>query len=254
VRSTASIAGHPLHAMLVAFPIALFITVLILDLLYFRDRDHFWARVSHLMVIMGVAWGLIAIVPGLIDFFTMPMTPLVYWHLSVGLALITLFAIYAFLRRPQAAGGIPRVILPLSLLGAALVATQGYLGGELVYHWHVGVLPTAQAAAGGFRSGGPAGLLQPGRTGQPGGTAANTALASAALPIFNAKCAGCHTLKGSGGTMGPDLTHEGSRHDAGWIAIQVQNPRSHPQSAQMPEVSMPAKDRELVARYLASLK
>jgi hypothetical protein len=47
-ESRIAIAGHPLHAMLVAFPIALAMSVLGADLLYWWTGDAFWTRAAGL--------------------------------------------------------------------------------------------------------------------------------------------------------------------------------------------------------------
>ena len=46
-RPTAQIAGHPLHPMLVGFPIAFFVATLVCDLVYWRLGLPGWAPVSY---------------------------------------------------------------------------------------------------------------------------------------------------------------------------------------------------------------
>lgn len=47
-------------------------------------------------------------------------------------------------------------------------------------------------------------------------------------------CAGCHTFKGQGGFMGPDLTAVSSRRNRDWIRTQINNPRKHNANSAMP--------------------
>jgi ubiquinol-cytochrome c reductase cytochrome b subunit len=77
-----------------------------------------------------------------------------------------------------------------------------------------------------------------------------------ALPTFEGSCTKCHTLNGSGGDNGPDLTHVGSRRDEASIVRQIQDP-----SVANPESDMPAFGGKLtaeqisaLAKYLSSLK
>jgi mono/diheme cytochrome c family protein len=76
---------------------------------------------------------------------------------------------------------------------------------------------------------------------------------------FNSNgCARCHSIGGSGGHMGPDLTHEGadSSHTAQWIADQIKNPKSHNPGSRMPPFEGRISDQDLQAlsSYLAGLK
>ena len=65
VRSTASIAGHPIHLMLVPFPIAFLVATLATDLVFWGTGDVFWARVSVWLVGAGVVMGGLAAIFGL---------------------------------------------------------------------------------------------------------------------------------------------------------------------------------------------
>ena len=68
--STAAIAGHPIHPMLVPLPIGFLVGVLLSDLAFWRTGDAFWARASLWLVAAGVVTALLAAVFGLIDFGT----------------------------------------------------------------------------------------------------------------------------------------------------------------------------------------
>ena len=68
-------------------------------------------------------------------------------------------------------------------------------------------------------------------------------------------CNTCHMLNGSGGKIGPDLTHVGSRRSQDWIMEQLNNPRSHNPNSVMPGFAqLPEPEKQQLAGYLASLK
>jgi uncharacterized membrane protein len=67
-RSTARIAKHPIHPILVPFPIACFVGALLTDLAYWRTADMMWADFSAWLVTVGVIMGWLAALVGLIDF------------------------------------------------------------------------------------------------------------------------------------------------------------------------------------------
>src|SRR5690242_10820105 len=67
-QSTAKIAGHPLHPMLIPFPIAFLVSALVTDILYLRGGRPGFAEASMWLLGAGVAMGLLAAVFGFIDF------------------------------------------------------------------------------------------------------------------------------------------------------------------------------------------
>lgn len=68
-------------------------------------------------------------------------------------------------------------------------------------------------------------------------------------------CSSCHKMNGVGGSVGPDLTHVGSRRDSEWIKAQIKDPKSHNPNSIMPSFArLPEKDLGELANYLAGLK
>ncbi len=75
-------------------------------------------------------------------------------------------------------------------------------------------------------------------------------------------CVGCHAINGNGGSVGPDLSHEGSKRNLAWIKKQITDPSSHfaPGSmdgsypAIMPATSMSKADISALADYIKSQK
>jgi mono/diheme cytochrome c family protein len=70
------------------------------------------------------------------------------------------------------------------------------------------------------------------------------------------KCMDCHTLKGKGGAVGPNLTYVGSRRSRDYIIQQIKDPKSHNPSTEMPSFSarIPEQDINALADYLSGLK
>jgi uncharacterized membrane protein len=66
-RSTAQIAGHPLHPMLIPFPIACFVLTLASDLAFWKTSNDFWASASLWLLGIGLIMAALAAVMGLID-------------------------------------------------------------------------------------------------------------------------------------------------------------------------------------------
>jgi mono/diheme cytochrome c family protein len=87
----------------------------------------------------------------------------------------------------------------------------------------------------------------------------DAALIAQGKGVYDANgCARCHTLGGSGGRMGPDLTHAGAEptHTPQWLAEHVKNPRAQNHSSRMPafEGRIRPSDLSALGVYLASLK
>lgn len=147
--STAAIGGHPVHPMLVPFPIAFLVGALATDLAYWGTADAFWARGSLWLVGAGVATGAAAALVGLVDFLTIRRAREHAWgwiHF-LGNATALLLSLVSWLLR---VGSDPAaVILPwglvLSLVVAALLGITGWAGGELSYRYRIGVTPDRDA-------------------------------------------------------------------------------------------------------------
>ena len=67
-RSTAQIGGHPIHPMLIPFPIVCFIGTFVTDVVYLRNGEPGWATASHWLLIVGLVMAALAAVTGLTDF------------------------------------------------------------------------------------------------------------------------------------------------------------------------------------------
>lgn len=146
MASRASIAGHPIHPMLVVFPIGLWVFSFISDLIYLGTGDLAWQATAYYTMAGGVIGALAAAIFGAIDLFALPQgntRRIGEIHMTINLAVVALFLINLWWRTqvaPDSTGPIW-----LSALGVALLAVSGWLGGELVYVHGAGVSEEAMA-------------------------------------------------------------------------------------------------------------
>src|SRR5262245_48899985 len=103
MKSRASIGNHPIHSILVAFPIALWVFSFIADLVYhFGSQNLFWKAVALYTMFGGVIGALAAAVPGLIDYGGIindrVAKRIATTHLSLNLIAVALFILNLYLR------------------------------------------------------------------------------------------------------------------------------------------------------------
>jgi uncharacterized membrane protein len=144
------VLGHPVHPVLVAFPLGLLLTALLFDLWASWRADPFWSDLAFYLIVAGVAGGLLAAPFGLVDWLAIPRgtraKAIGLWHGAGNVVALALFSISALLRLegPPVAGGMP---LLFASLGAAVILVTGWLGGELVVRLAIGVDPNAHVDA-----------------------------------------------------------------------------------------------------------
>src|SRR5687768_12228646 len=159
MESKAKLLGHPIHQMLIVFPLGLLITALIFDVVRMVIGDVTFAAVAFWCIAAGIVGGLMAAVFGLIDYLNIPSGTrakrigLVHGLVNVG--VMALFAI-SWLLRSGVADAPPSVAFALSFIGVGAALLGGWLGGELVERLGVGVAENANLNA-------PNSLTQPDR-------------------------------------------------------------------------------------------
>lgn len=144
--SKVKILGHPLHPMLVTFPIAFFNATLVAFVVYAVSRDVTWFRIGYWCNVAGLIAGVLAAIPGLLDWaFGVPAgTPakrVGRHHLLLNTAVLLLFGANALVQSRHLRDPEPSAILALvlSLAGVGALLVSGYLGWTLVQTHHVGV-------------------------------------------------------------------------------------------------------------------
>lgn len=143
VPSTVAIAGHPLHPLLVTFPIAFLTAPLATDLAYWFTQDLFWAKASAWLIGAGILTGLIAAVTGLMDFLKIDRVrqhSAGWIHMVGNVAAIGLSLVNLGLRWSNQAGAIVPTGLIISLIVATVLGVTGWYGAELIYRHKVAVI------------------------------------------------------------------------------------------------------------------
>src|SRR4051812_18425447 len=160
MESKAKLLGHPVHPMLIVFPLGLLATAAVFDGITLATGNGAWSGMAFYLIAAGVIGGLVAAVFGLIDWLAIPpgtrAKAIGLWHGVGNVVVVALFAVSWSLRRgtPNAPG---TLALVLSFAGVLLALVTGWLGGELVDRLGVGVDDGAHLDAPSSLSGRPAG-------------------------------------------------------------------------------------------------
>lgn len=145
MKTPARVGGHPIHPMLVVFPFALWTFSLIADLIYYLMNDYDWTKVAFYTLAGGIVGGVVAAVPGVIDYFSIndkKASRIGGWHARLNLFALLLFAGSFYLRTDRGSRIVNETLtipMLLSLLGVLLIFAAGWLGGEMVFKHGVGV-------------------------------------------------------------------------------------------------------------------
>lgn len=146
--SRAAVGGHPLHPLMVTFPVAFLTATLISDVMYARSRDSFWSRASKTLLKGAFVTGIASAATGSIDFWSsrrVRSIPIAWMH-ALGNNLL-LMLVYANLRQRsqnESKGILPNG-LALSAVTAVLLGVTGFFGGELISRHRVSVHPSSES-------------------------------------------------------------------------------------------------------------
>ena len=154
MASRASIGGHPIHPMLIPFPIGLLVFSFVADLIYLWRGNPVWENyVAFYALLAGIIGGAAAAIPGIIDWATLtdPVTVKVAnWHARVNIITLLIFIASFYLRTTSGATWItsmPSLPIILSLVGVVGLTIAGWLGGELVFKHRVAVAADNEVVA-----------------------------------------------------------------------------------------------------------
>ena len=139
MQGKATVAGHPVHPLLVTFPIGSFVSAVIADIIFVTGGGSFWGTMSMWLLAFGLAGSLLAAFFGLVDYLSAPMSAqarqVANLHAMLNVCMIIVFAV-AFAARyfwPQFVWG-----HIATAVGFCLLAASGVLGGNLAHQHLVG--------------------------------------------------------------------------------------------------------------------
>ncbi len=148
MRARARLVGHAVHPMLVVFPLGLFATSVIFDIIRLAGGGPGFGVASFYMIPAGVLGGLVAAVFGLADWLAIPAhsraRQVGAFH-GIGNVIVTLLFLVSWVARFTNPREPPLAAFILALVGVLLALFTGWLGGELVERLGVGVDEGAHA-------------------------------------------------------------------------------------------------------------
>lgn len=142
MRSKAHLKSHPIHPMLIPFPLAMFTATVLFDIVALLFNKEAFAITAYYVQIVGVAFALIAAIPGIIDYvYTVPPDSSAKkragQHGLLNTIAVLIFLIIWFYKRGQSPSAY--IFIAAELVGLILLTIAGWMGGTLVYNNHIGV-------------------------------------------------------------------------------------------------------------------
>jgi uncharacterized membrane protein len=141
-QSTAAIAGQPIHAALVPFPIACFWLVLATDLAFWSTSHLMWQHFSEWLLLAGLVFGALAALAGVVDLLfrrevraRRPAWP----HAIGGVIVLCLAFVNSFVHAADGWTGVVPWGLALSAATVLVMVLTNWLGRSLVFRHRVEV-------------------------------------------------------------------------------------------------------------------
>jgi uncharacterized membrane protein len=142
MESRVKVLGHALHPMLIVFPLGLFATAVLFDLIRIFKGGGTWGEAAFYDIAVGIVGGLIAAVAGFLDWLAIPSgtraKTVGMWHGGGNFVIVVLFIISWLIRLPNPSSP-PSIAFVLALIGVLMALVTAWLGGELVERLRVGV-------------------------------------------------------------------------------------------------------------------
>lgn len=152
MASPASIGGHPVHPMIIPFPIALWVFSVVADIIFlWRGNPVWWNYVAFYSLLGGCLGAAVAAVPGFIDWLSIKdpaVVPAANWHARLNVIALIIFLASFYLRTTSGSrwvSGSYTIPFAISIVGIILITISGWLGGELVFRHAVAVDPQRDA-------------------------------------------------------------------------------------------------------------
>src|SRR6185437_13419178 len=128
--STARIASHPIHPMLVPFPIVCFVGTLVMDVAYWKTAEMMWADFSAWLLFAGLVMGVLAALAGLIDFLSNRLIrglSSAWLHMAGNAAVLILALFNSLIHSRDAWTSVVPTGLTLSAITVLVVLFTGWL-------------------------------------------------------------------------------------------------------------------------------
>jgi uncharacterized membrane protein len=143
MQSRIRLLGHPIHPILVAFPLALFSVAVLFDAVYLVTGFETLADVAYWNITIGIVGGLVAAVFGFVDWAAIPKRTRARsvgaWH-GVGNAFVIALLLISWYLRLQDYSYAPDITpFVVAVIGVSIALVTAWLGGELVYRLRVAV-------------------------------------------------------------------------------------------------------------------
>jgi uncharacterized membrane protein len=142
MESKVKLFGHPIHPMLIVFPLGLLATSLVFDIVHWITGNGYYSEIAFWMITAGVIGGLLAAIFGLTDWLMIPSQTrakrIGLWH-GLGNVVIVLLFVVSWLLRLNTQANPPVLAYVLSVVAVILALITSWLGGELVDRMGVGV-------------------------------------------------------------------------------------------------------------------
>ena len=146
MRTKASFGGEPVHPMFVHYPIALWTTSVITDLIYYFSRHPTLLVISKFLIATGIVGAIAAALPGLVDWTGITQTAVknvATRHMVFNILALLLFAVSLYLRMSHYGAPLVgfhlKIPFVISVVGWLLMVISASLGGKLVYEHRIGV-------------------------------------------------------------------------------------------------------------------
>ncbi|WP_449416583.1 DUF2231 domain-containing protein [Phormidium nigroviride] len=148
ITSSINIAGHPIHPIIVIFPVAFLVGAAGSDIGYWLTSDPFWARASVWLIGAGFVSGILAGITGFLDFSRIKRVrdrSAGWLHMAGNITALVLSLINWVMRFGDPIAPIFPIGITISIIVATLLGISGWFGGELTFRHKVGVIgPSSQ--------------------------------------------------------------------------------------------------------------
>jgi uncharacterized membrane protein len=150
MESKAKLFGHPIHPMLIVFPLGLLATSFFFDIIRAAGAGEGFSRAAFYMIAAGIIGGLVAAVFGLVDWLAVPPRSRAKrvgaLHGILNVVVVGIFIISWGVRYENPDAQKASAVV-LSAIAVLIALVSGWLGGELVDRLGVGVDPGAHVNA-----------------------------------------------------------------------------------------------------------